>query len=140
LVVEINRLASEKEWKHWKRTFQHYVTAFETEGTRLDKLHVLTNFLSYKLYEYIDECEFFDSAIIALDGVFIKTANGVFARCRLATTGLKPGQSMDEYLQELLRLGEDCNFRAVSKTEHRDGCIRDAFINGILWHPIRQRL
>jgi len=37
-------------------------------------------------------------------------------------------------------LSKDCNFRAVSKTEHRDGFIRDAFINGILSHPIRQRI
>jgi len=96
--------------------------------------------LSYKLYEYIDECKIYDSAIIALDGVFIKTANEVFARYRLATTRQKPGQSMDKYLQELRRLSKDCNFRAVSKTEHRDGFIRDAFINGILSHPRRQRL
>ena len=96
--------------------------------------------MSYKLYEYNDECKTYDSAIIALDGVFIKTANEVFARDRLATTRQKPGQSMDKYLQELRRLSKDCNFRAVSKTEHRDGFIRDAFINGILSHPRRQRL
>ena len=94
----------------------------------------------YKLHEYIDECETYDSAIIALDGVFITAANEVFARYRLATTRQKPGQSTDENLQELRRLSKDCNFRAVSKTKHRDCFIRDAFINGILSHPIRQRL
>jgi len=60
LDIEINSQVSEKEWKHRKKTFQNYVTAYETEGARLDKLQVLTNFLSYKLYEYIDECETYD--------------------------------------------------------------------------------
>ena len=47
---------------------------------------------------------------------------------------------MDEYLLELRRLSKDCNFRSVSKTEHRDDFIRDVLINGILSHPVRQRL
>jgi len=89
--------------------------AYENEGARLDKLQVLTNFLSYKRYEYIDECETYNSAIIALDGIFTKTANEVFGRYRLATTRQKPSQSKDEYLQELRRLSKDCNFRDVSK-------------------------
>ena len=139
LDTETNSPASEKERKHWKKTFQNYITAHETEGARLDKLQVLTNFLSYKLCVYNDECETYDNAIIGLDGVFTKTANEAFARYRLATVRQKPGQSMDEYLQELRRLSKDCNFRAVSETEQRDGFIRDALINGILSHPIRQR-
>jgi len=47
LDIEINSQASEKEWKHWKKTFQNYITAYETEGAKLDKLQVLTNFLWY---------------------------------------------------------------------------------------------
>ena len=35
LDIEINSQAS--EWKHWKKTFQNYVTAYETEGAKLDK-------------------------------------------------------------------------------------------------------
>jgi len=66
--------------------------------------------------------------------------NEVFARHLLATTKQQPGQSLDDYLQELRRLSKDCNFQAVTKAEHRDGFIRDAFINGILSHSIRHRL
>ena len=89
-----------KEWKHWK-TFQNYVTAYETEGARLHKLQVQKTFLSYKLYEYIDECETHDSAIIVLASVFFKTTNKLFGRYVLATTRKKLSQTMDKYLQEL---------------------------------------
>jgi len=56
LDIEINSPTLAKEWKHWKKTFQNYVTTYEIEGARLDKLQVLTIILSFKLYEYIDEC------------------------------------------------------------------------------------
>jgi len=58
----------------------------------------------------------------------------------LATTKQQTEHTLVEYLQKLQRLSKDCNFQAVNKTEHRDGFIRDAFINGILSHSIRHRL
>jgi len=45
-----------------------------------------------------DECEAYDSAIIALDNVFIKT----LMNCLRGTCLLRPGPSMDEYLQEFV--------------------------------------
>ena len=140
LDIEIHSPTSEKEWKHWKKTFENYMSAHAAEGLTIDKLQVLTNFLSFNLYEYIDECGTYEDAIKSLDGLFIKTPNEVFARYLLATTKQRPGQSMDEYLQELKRLSKDCNFTDVDKVKHRDGFIRDAFISGIQSHSIRQRL
>jgi len=51
-----------------------------------------------------------------------------------------PGQSLEEFLQEIRRLSKNCNFRAVSQKENRDGFVRDAFISIIASHAIRQRL
>ena len=62
---------------------------------------MLTNFLSFHVFEYIDESETYEAAIQKLDNVLMKTANEVFARHLLATAKQKPGRSLDEFLQEL---------------------------------------
>ena len=49
-------------------------------------------------------------------------------------------ETLDQYVQVLVLLSRDCNFRAVSAEEHRDGAVREAFIQGIRSAPIRQRL
>jgi len=64
-----------------------------------------------------------------VNDAFNKTPDDVFARNLLATTTQKPGQTLDDYLQEHRRLSKDCNFRAVNKAERRGGIIPDAFIN-----------
>ena len=138
--VDVNSSTTGKEWKHWKRTFQNYVIAFETADNTVDRLQVLTNFLSFHIFEYIDECETYEAAIQKLDSVLMKTPNEVFARHLLATAKQKPGQSLEEFLQELRRLSKDCNFQAVTREQHRDGFLRDAFTNRILYTTIRRRL
>ena len=52
-------------------------------------------FFPYELYACADECEKYDSAIIALDSIFLQTPNEIFAWYMFATTRLKPGPSMD---------------------------------------------
>jgi len=75
LDVDVNSLTAGKEWKHWKRTFHNYVTAFEAADNRVDRLQALTNFLSFNIFEYIDECEMYEAAIQKLDSVLMKTPN-----------------------------------------------------------------
>ena len=131
---------TEKEWKHWKTTFHNYVTAYEAVG-EVNKLDVLTKFLSCTVYEHIDGCQKYDDAIRILDNLYsLKGPDEVFARHLLATAKQQPGHSLKEFLQELRRLSKNRNFRAVSQKEHRDGFFPDAFISGISSHVIRQRL
>jgi len=82
----------------------------------------------------------YEAAIQKFDSVLMKMPNEVFARHLMATAKQKPGQSLDEFLQELRRLSKDYKFQAVTREQHRDGFLRDAFINGILSTTIRQRL
>ena len=49
-------------------------------------------------------------------------------------------KTIDEFLQALKTLSVDCNFQQISAEEHRDQCIRDAFVQGICSDFIRQRL
>lgn len=49
----------------------------------------------------------------------------------LATHQLKSGESLDELLRELNKLGRGYNLKAVNGEHYRDEFIRDAFINGL---------
>ena len=70
----------------------------------------------------------------------MKTPNEIFARHLLATRQQRVGESLDEFLRELTKLGKDCKFRAVSAEQYKDELVRDAFINGLASPMIRQRL
>ena len=92
------------------------------------------------MYEYIEECTTYDTAIATLKNLYTKVPNEVFARHLLATAKQNPGETLDEFLLSLQKLAKDCNFRAVSSVQYKQEMVRDAFINGLLSCGIRQRL
>ena len=49
-------------------------------------------------------------------------------------------ERLNEYFWALKTLSKDCNFQAVSATQHCEEYIKDAFISGLLSQSIRQRL
>ena len=127
-----------RDWKHWISTFQTFLTSIT--GENVNKWGILINFVSPTVYEYIAECATYDTAIALLKELYVKPKNEVFARHSLATRRQQEGEGIDQYLQELVLLSKDCNFKSVSAVQNRDDCIRDAFINGLSSHSIRQRL
>ena len=92
------------------------------------------------MYEYIEECTTYDTAIATLKNLYTKVPNEVFARHLLAAAKQNPGETLDEFLLSLQKLAKDCNFRAVSSVQYKQEMVRDAFINGLLSSGIRQRL
>ena len=90
---------AEKDWLHWIRTFDNFVSVLPAEG--LNKLQVLTNYVSPQIFEYIEHCEGYYDAVAALKALYIKPTNEVFARHLLATRCQKSGETMDEFLQAL---------------------------------------
>ena len=72
--------------------------------------------------------------------IYIKPKNEIFARYLLSTRKQDPGETLDQFLQQLKTLAKDCNFKATSAEEASDDAIRDAFISGLLSCNIRQRL
>ena len=127
-----------KSWIHWRRTFENFLAILKQEG--LDKFGVLTNFISPKVFEYVEECADYESAIATLHNIYVKPTNEIYARHQLATRRQQVGESLDEYLQALKILSKECNFKPVTATEYCEEYIRDAFISGILSNQIRQRL
>ena len=86
LSLDPNSFTASKEWKHWKKTFQNYLSTFTEQNEDIDKLKVHTNYLSFEVYDYVDECETYDDAEACLEALFVKKPNEVFARyCKTAT-------------------------------------------------------
>ena len=72
-----------REWLHWLRTFENFLAVLPQES--LDKRSVLTNYVSPKIFVYIEECTEYDRAIVILKELFVKPKNEIFARHVLAT-------------------------------------------------------
>ena len=127
---------ADKLYKHWKKTFDNFLESLEEPN----KLSILVNFVSARVYEYIAECDTFEDAIEILKNTYIKPKNEVFARHLLYTCKQEQSDSLDQFLSKLKSLAKDCNFIAVTADKHRDDAIRDAFISGLTSCNIRQRL
>ena len=141
---EPNAPRADKDWIHWKRTFNGFISAIERskkdDDPVLNKLDLLFTYVSSTVYEYISECHNFQEALLKLDGVYIKPKNEIYARHLLASRKQEAGEDLGQFFQALQNLSHDCNFKLVNATQNREEYIRDAYITGIKSGPIRQRL
>ena len=72
--------------------------------------------------------------------MYVKPKNEIFARHLLATRKQQSGENLDEFMQALKQLANDCNIKSVTANHYKEEAIRDAFINGLQSNLIRQRL
>lgn len=134
-----NSASATKEWTHWFKTFENFLHTAKIEE-ETDKLKLLINYVSHKVYDIICDCKDYNEATTTLGKIYIKQSNEVFARYLLATRKQHVGESIDQYLQALNILSKDCNFKDVTAEQNKNDNIRDSFINGLLSRQIRQRL
>ena len=132
-----NSSGASKEWLHWKRTFQNFLSVLNRDA---DKFGVLTNYLSPRVYQYVEDCATYEAAIETLQALYVKPTNEVYARHLLATRRQQPAETLDEFLQALKTLSKDCNYKSVTSVVYREESIRDAFISGLTSPLIRRRL
>ena len=100
-----------------------FLTAIEDHHP--DKLNTLINYIDHNVYDYISECNNYDSVIEILKNLYVKPKNVVFARHLLATGKQKSGENIGEYLQALKELSKDCNFTTVDAATYCNEAIRD---------------
>ena len=136
--AEPNHASSEREWKHWHRTFSNFLTTIDSQ--RPDKLNTLINYVSADIYEHIADATSYNNAITILQNMYVKPRNDIFNRHLVASRRQSEGETLDQYIQELTKLSKECNFAAVSADQYRQEYIRDSFINGLHSREIRQRL
>ena len=99
LNTDPNASTASNEWLHWLRTFENFLAVLPQE--RLDKLGVLTNHVSPKIFMYIEECTEYNRAIVGHKELFVKPKNDVFARHVLATRSQQMAERLEQYLQVL---------------------------------------
>ena len=92
---------------------------------------MLTNYVAPSVYEYIADCNVYESAITDLKELYVKPQNEIYARHVLATHRQEINESIDVCLQILKRLSKDLNFTALTAEQHRQSYIRDAFISDL---------
>ena len=120
---------SSKNFTHWFRSFSFLRKIIDPNiHTDLDKLDTLIDCISSDVYEYIAECDTFDTAVNRLKDLYIQPPDEVFARHLLATCGQKEEENIDEYVQRLQLLAKECHFKSVDAVQNRDDCVRDALI------------
>ena len=68
-----NTAVSTKEFSNWFQNFEIYLSVLPDRG--VDKLMVLTNFLSPAVYELINECTSYEIAVNVLKPAYVKTTN-----------------------------------------------------------------
>jgi len=132
-------------FKYWIATFESFLQAVEIGQAAADpnvrvNWRGLINFLTPSVYQYIEDCKTYEAAVTELKKVYVKTTNDVFARHLLATRRQQPGESLQKFFQVVKTLSKDCSFRAVSAEQYRVELVRGAFINGLAYPAVRQRL
>ena len=132
-----------KIYDFWLKTFESFLTAVERiadEGENVDRLALLTNFLSPQTFPYIADTDSYDDATEVLKHAYHKRKNVIFARHVLMTRVQKSDETIAKYVYALKTLSKDCEFNAVTAEQHKDCMTRDAFLYGLTSAPIRQRL
>lgn len=137
--VEPSAAQADKQWLHWKRTFENFL-AHVPDASSADKFQLLTNYVAPGVYTYIADTDSYADAFSALEKLYVKPKNVIYARHCLATRRQQSGESIDEYLLTLEQMSKDCKFEAVSATDYKNEYVRDAFISGLSSAQIRQRL
>ena len=93
LDLDANSSSVSKEWCHWFVTFENYIEVLDASlagERRTNKLEVLVNCVSHRVFEYIADCDLYDEAITVLRNLYKKAPNEVFARHLLATAKQQP--------------------------------------------------
>ena len=143
LRIDPNDSSAGKEFKHWKRCFENYVSECVTvtaDNAETKKLQALTNMLSCDIYDYIDECNEYTAAMAILEKVFVKAPSEIYARYKLRNAKQANGQSLEDFRRTLGKIAKDCNFKDVNAAQYKQEMMRDSLISGILSGEIRRRL
>ncbi|XP_076819622.1 uncharacterized protein LOC143465288 [Clavelina lepadiformis] len=93
-----------------------------------------------KIFEFIEDCDTFDSAVETLQNLLVKKRNKIFARHLLATRKLQTSESRTQFMQTLQIPSKNCQHKYVTAEQNCKKLCRDAFINGLSSPSIRQRL
>ena len=90
-----------KEWKHRFGTFTNFLESFYAEPavSDTDKLRCLIAHIDKDVYNFVSECQTYQTAVETLERLYNKPGYVIFSRHLLMTLRQQPEQSLDDYLQ-----------------------------------------
>uniref|UniRef100_A0A5S6Q597 RNA-directed DNA polymerase n=1 Tax=Trichuris muris TaxID=70415 RepID=A0A5S6Q597_TRIMR len=138
LDVDPNSPSASLEWRHWRATFESFLSALPPNT--VDAKALLINHVSPRIFSTLADSSSYGDAMQTLKEMFEKPVNEVHARHRLATRKQQAGESLEDFLRALKALGAECNFKAVTASQYQEELVRDAFVSGLQSQTIRQRL
>ena len=86
-----------KEWTHWIRTFENFVSSFD-DVTEESELQLLINHVSFSVFQLISECKTYQDALVLLESLYVRPKNEVYARHVLSTKKQGIEESIDQYV------------------------------------------
>ena len=125
---------------HWLRCAGSFIESINSTEKPLNKLEVLVQLVSHKVYEIFEESTTFDEAVQTLKEHFIKKQNVLFARHSLITRKQKEGEGVKDFVSSLNSLAKHCNFEAVDMLQNKSQYIRDAFVQGLRSPATRRKI
>lgn len=150
LGIEPHTKTAEVEFKHWKKTFENFVsdtidvpvgaTAAQLREVDAKQLKLLVNHVTPGIYKYFADSETYIDAFEILDRLYVQSVNYHYARHVLATRKQSNMETVEEYYQALLDLTKNCNFAACTAAKHKDEAVLSAFISGLHSSEIRERI
>ena len=72
LAIDPNAVSAEDDWKFWYKTFTNFVAAMPQGYNAIDKLNILTAYLTAPIYKLISKETTYDGAIATLRTLFVK--------------------------------------------------------------------
>ena len=144
LAIDPSTETAEDDWKFWLKTFTNFVEAMPQSEQELNRLTLLTVYLTARTYKLIANETTYDGAINTLRNIYVKPRNEIAPRHVLPTLQQQQG---DNPLMSLLRLylskpqfhKHNRNFTNITAQKYRDTLRRDAFVQETLSNFMRWR-
>ena len=124
------------------RIFKHWMFIFKglVGSSAQNKFVLLANCVSHEVFELIQGCTSYETAIAKLESSYIKPKSEIISRFNLQNLKQTQDEKISDYLLKLEALSLHCGFRDVTAEIYRKEMIRDAFITGLKSNAIRTRL
>ncbi|XP_061729443.1 uncharacterized protein LOC133534338 [Cydia pomonella] len=129
-----------ESWEKWKNGFQIYVKACElNKKTEEIQMNIFLHVVGEQCREIIEQsttkCTTLAALIGQVDNHFKAKKNVTVERHRFFTRQQGEHESIDQYVFELRKLAQSCEFGNLN-----DGLIKDRLVCGIVSAAIRERL
>ena len=131
------------KWPKWRKRFEQFRVASALDrGVTAKQVNTLLYFMGEEFEALldsmnVDDVEKQDYAVVLVqfDDFFNARRNVIFERARFDCCSQQEGEMADEFIMELYKLIEDCNYGGL-----QDEMIRDRLVVGIRYQTLLEKM